>query len=62
MRVKKSLPLLAIAIALFVAAPVNAQKATNPNTVVQTSEWLQFRGPNGMGVAEGATLPAEFNA
>ena len=26
----------------------------------ETREWLQFRGPNGTGVAEGVTLPAEF--
>ena len=48
------LPLPAIALALFLV--------TAPSTFAQTSEWLQFRGPNGMGVAEGATLPAEFNS
>lgn len=57
MRVKK-LPLSAIAIAVFVvAAPFTyAQKSA-----AQTTDWLQFRGPNGMGVAEGSTLPTEFN-
>jgi outer membrane protein assembly factor BamB len=64
MRVIKSLPLSAIAIAAFVVASplANAQKTSKPNTAAQTTEWLQFRGPNGMGVAEGATLPAEFDA
>jgi len=51
----KSLPRAVAAIALFVLA--------NPSTYAQQSnEWLQFRGPNGSGVAEGSTLPAEFNA
>lgn len=64
MRVKKSLPLSAIAIAAFVIAPplANAQKTSKPDTAAQTTEWLQFRGPNGMGVAEGSTLPSEFDA
>jgi outer membrane protein assembly factor BamB len=64
MRVIKSLPLSAIAIAAFVVASplANAQKTSKPNTAAQITEWLQFRGPNGMGVAEGATLPAEFDA
>jgi len=46
-----------VAIALFVVAgsPTYAQ---NKNT----AEWPQFRGPNGTGVAEGSTLPAEFSS
>jgi hypothetical protein len=28
----------------------------------QNNEWTQFRGPNGAGVAEGSSLPAEFSA
>jgi outer membrane protein assembly factor BamB len=56
MKVKKSLPVLVIAIALFVvaASPVHAQQTTN--------QWPQSRGPNGTGVAEGSALPAEFSA
>lgn len=58
------LPISAIALVLFVviAPDLFAQKTSKPSTVAQRAEWLQFRGPNGMGVAEGATLPAEFNS
>jgi hypothetical protein len=51
--------LLLIAIALLVVAQSSlySQQASKP-----TNEWLQFRGPNGTGVAEGFALPAEFNA
>lgn len=54
MRIKQLLPLSAIAIAVFIVAA--------PDAAAQTAEWRQFRGPNGMGVAEGSTLPTEFNA
>ena len=61
MKLPKSLPLFVVAFALFVAnSSANAQEskhASNPTT----NEWLQFRGPNGTGVAEGFALPAEFN-
>ena len=52
---KKSLPLSVLAIALIIvtAPSAHAQQPTN--------EWPQFRGPNGTGVAEGFTLPAEFS-
>jgi len=38
--------------------------AAGSSTYAQTStnEWLQFRGPNGTGVADGVALPAEFNS
>ena len=60
---KKSLPLSLIAIALiiFTNSSTYAQpgkKTSEP----RTNEWLQFRGPNGVGVAEGSALPAEFGA
>ncbi len=63
MKVKRSLPLLFIAIALFAVAPssVNAQQS-NKTSEAKTNEWLQFRGPNGTGVAEGFALPAEFSS
>lgn len=49
---------LSIAITLFITgSSVYAQKATS-----STNEWLQFRGPNGTGVAEGFALPAEFSS
>jgi outer membrane protein assembly factor BamB len=44
-------------ITALIATSAFAQKTSNP-----TTEWLQFRGPNGMGVAEGSTLPVEFSA
>jgi outer membrane protein assembly factor BamB len=54
---KLSLPLLVLAISLFVGSPIQAQQNTKT-----TNEWLQFRGPNGTGVADGFTLPAELGA
>jgi len=42
-----------------------ASYAQQSNKTAQTTdvlEWLQFRGPNGTGVAEGFALPAEFSA
>jgi len=36
-------------------------KATAPATPA-TNGWLQFRGPNGTGVAEGPSLPTQFGA
>ena len=49
------LPLLIATVLLIVAnSSTHAQTPTN--------EWLQFRGPNGTGVAEGSSLPAEFNS
>jgi outer membrane protein assembly factor BamB len=53
MKVKTLLPL--IALALFVASDSSIYAQ-------QSNEWLQFRGPNGTGVAEGVALPAEFSA
>ena len=48
MKIKTLLPLLVV---LLFATSIQAQ-----------NEWLQFRGPNGTGVADGFALPAEFNA
>ncbi len=67
MKVKKSLPLLVAAIALFVVAEssIYAQqnkKPSEPRAATPTNEWLQFRGPNGTGVAEGFALPATFSS
>lgn len=57
MRSKNLLPLAVMFITALSAISAFAQKTSS-----QTTEWLQFRGPNGMGVAEGATLPDEFSA
>lgn len=56
MKVRRSQSLLLIAIALVLVTESSSygQKPAN--------EWLQFRGPNGTGVAEGFSLPAEFSA
>src|SRR6185369_15340559 len=55
---KRSLSLLLAGLALSTIAQLtlHAQQGN------RTNEWLQFRGPNGSGVAEGSTLPAEFSA
>lgn len=66
-------PILVIAALLVVAGGAEAQaRRTAANGLSegdrraeQTSddrEWRQFRGPNGAGVAEGFSLPAEFSA
>ena len=61
MKVPKSLsiPLVALAI-LVVSVPAYAQNSNHPAAPVVTNEWLQFRGPNGSGVADTPTLPAQF--
>jgi outer membrane protein assembly factor BamB len=51
------LPILFAATLLVVA-----NSSTYAQTATRTNEWLQFRGPNGTGVAEGFALPAEFNS
>jgi len=56
MKIKKLLPLLVLMIALF---PVANAQTSNKSA---TNDWLQFRGPNGTGVAEGSVLPAEFGS
>lgn len=53
---------------LVVAFPAYAQKkssTSNSKRVTSSAvrtDWLMFRGPNGTGVSDGATLPAEFGA
>ena len=64
MKVKLFLSILAV---LFVVAEssIYAQQTDKTADAVagmRTNEWLQFRGPNGTGVAEGFALPAEFSA
>jgi outer membrane protein assembly factor BamB len=52
-----------VIVAFFVASSVPAQKkTTKPLSTPAGNDWLQFRGPNGSGVTEGFTLPAEFGA
>ena len=53
---RKTLLPLSIAITLCIAgSSIYAQKD-------RTNDWLQFRGPNGTGVADGFALPAEFSS
>ncbi len=56
MKHRNFLPLFVVSISLFflINSTLQAQQNTN--------EWTQFRGPNGTGVAEGFSLPAEFSA
>ena len=46
--------ILAVSFAAYGQKPKTATSATN--------EWLMFRGPNGTGVGDGATLPVQFGA
>ena len=64
MKINRSLPILITALTVFVIAQssIQAQPSQKSSDAARTNEWLQFRGPNGTGVAEGVTLPAEFSA
>jgi outer membrane protein assembly factor BamB len=59
---------LAILVVSFPAYAQNSKRSTSPpaassaSSVKATNDWLQFRGPNGTGVADGPTLPAQFGA
>ena len=60
----KILPLIVAALVLSVTS-TNAQqtkKTSDPTAGSRTNDWLQFRGPNGTGVAEGFTLPTEISS
>jgi len=61
MRIKLSLSVLIIVIASSVHAQ-QSPKTSDAAAGNRTNEWLQFRGPNGTGVAEGFALPVEFSA
>jgi outer membrane protein assembly factor BamB len=39
-----------------------SNKSSSSTSASSTNEWLQFRGPNGSGVADASALPVEFNA
>jgi outer membrane protein assembly factor BamB len=61
MRIKLSL----LALVIVIASPVYGQQnQKNSDTAAgnRTNEWLQFRGPNGAGVAEGVALPTQFSS
>jgi outer membrane protein assembly factor BamB len=56
MKIKNLLPLLLLMVASFVVAAAQTSDKSAAN------DWLQFRGPNGSGVADGSALPAEFGS
>jgi len=62
MKTKCSLSILIIAnaVLLTTASSLHAQKTSEATSVGRNDEWLQFRGPNGAGVAEASIVPAEF--
>jgi outer membrane protein assembly factor BamB len=60
----KILPLIVAALVLSLTS-TNAQQIKKPSDAMagsRTNDWLQFRGPNGTGVADGFTLPAEISS
>ena len=61
MKLSRSLPVLLTVFAVLIVAEssTHGQKTSD---AAGTNDWLQFRGPNGTGVADGFTLPAEFGA
>lgn len=62
MKLRSSLP-LSITIALLVAGSSSyAQPSKKTSESSSANEWLQFRGPNGTGVADGYSVPAQFGA
>jgi outer membrane protein assembly factor BamB len=64
MKHTKLLPI--VIVALFVVASTTfgqqTKRTSEASATTATNDWLRFRGPNGSGVAEGSTLPAEFGA
>lgn len=62
MKLKSTLSLLVVALFVFAGGNTYAQQSDKPSGASRTNEWLQFRGPNGSGVAEGFALPAEFSS
>ena len=65
MKLKNLLSILIVALFVLVDSSAYAQQSNKPSAsslADHTNEWLQFRGPNGTGVAEGFALPAEFSS
>ena len=59
MKLKSSLPIFIIT--LFLVAQNTLAQQGSKTSDTRTSDWLQFRGPDGTGVAEGSTVPADFS-
>src|SRR5687768_13911580 len=47
---------------LVVALPGYGQNSKPSTSSAAGNDWLMFRGPNGTGVADGSTLPAQFGS
>ena len=62
MKTKTSLPMFLIAALILAAQASTFAQQSKSAADSRTNEWLQFRGPNGTGVADGFALPAEFSA
>jgi outer membrane protein assembly factor BamB len=67
MKLRSALSIVIFAGALFVVGEKRthaqqSKKTSEPLAAMRTTEWLQFRGPNGIGVAEGFALPSEFSS
>jgi len=65
MKLKSLLSILIVVLFVLVDFRAYAQQSNKPSGssgADRTNEWLQFRGPNGTGVAEGFALPSEFSS
>src|SRR4030095_16336913 len=51
-----------VALAILVIALPAYGENTKRSAAAATHDWLHFREPNGTGVADGSTLPAQFGA
>lgn len=61
MKYQNSLSTVIIAAMFFiVAVPTISAQQIKKTTATRNGEWLQFRGPNGTGVADGFSLPSEL--
>ena len=61
MKLKSSLLILIVTFFAVVDCRTYAQQSSK-TSASRTDDWLQFRGPDGTGVAEGSTLPSEFSS
>src|SRR5580765_8144818 len=65
MKFKNLFSIASAALFLTFACHTYAQQSNKPSGssgASPTSEWPQFRGPNGTGVADGFALPAQFSS
>ena len=60
MKIRYSIPIL-VGMFLVLGAGNSFAQRSKEASANRTTEWLQFRGPGGTGVSEGASVPAEFS-